>query len=778
MGLTPSPSQILFVYATSGGALYHLGASYIQAHLKRHSIDSRQFIQPADINLKEWVQQVLAVGSRIIGFTCYDDNYYISKLLAQQLKHLHPELIIIFGGPTASFLDRLIMRDSPAIDICVRGEGEHTVLELLKQLPNQNKLENIPGITFRRGDRLIRTPLAVPDSGSNPAAALDIFPSPFLEGIIPPQFITSVGLSASRGCPYNCIYCNFSSISGKSIRYHSAARIMAELKHIETVLKNRLAEGQKARLAINDDIFTLDIERAKHICRLIIEQRFEHLELFAETRADKVDEELLQLLYAAGVREINFGLESAVPRVLHAVKKVSRGALHEHDFELEKKFIAQLKQRVQQAQQIGLNPTVSIISGLPTETLADAEYTIQWVKKLNVCNYFHNTLSIYAGTELFRTHPRYGLRLSKSATTLPFYHQMAYDLNRVPVIDERHTCFKYGMLTEESRTRHVLRLWGVESDHASLLTDILITGYSALEDELIDWLTRNTHLSTQVCVLRKPDESFAYHRSINQMVARQALIPQMNHLAYLPTPQSTDIKRYVWASGLSPDGFYPPHMHDFYLTPLRDFERLQDVLPKLVSAKSICLFSLENVQDISVFEQLIENLQAGLSGIPPLFVDYRCGIMDECRWSANACPAAGLSRLNLNERGISPCINGRVMGQLADEPALINDRLRALKKKTEQERGCQHCAVQAECSRCLFPYPLADTDYCHFRRKHPRLGEVMSLVSYLRKIFLYRQLSPGVFADLFPQLKVQHISEIERFISAYNLYRQAKQVNL
>ncbi len=776
MEVGPAAPRILFVYATAGGSSYHLGAAYIQAYLKRRDLSSRQFIQPADTNLEEWVARILAVGSRIIGFTCYDKNYYISKLLAQRLKHYYPEVIIIFGGPTASFLDRLIMQDCPAIDICVRGEGEHTVGKLLKQLPDEDRLEYIPGITFRQGKRLIRTPLAAPDSSLNQTDALDVFPSPFLEGTIPPEFITGVGLTTARGCPYNCTYCNFSSISGKAIRYHSPTRIIAELKHIEATLSHTKAKGQKARLAINDDIFTLDIERAKHICRLIIEQRFERLELFAETRADKVDEELLQLLYAAGVREINFGLESAVPRVLNAVKKVRSGSGQVDSFKLEKKFIARLKECVQQAKVIWLNPTVSIISGLPTETLADAEYTVQWVKELNVTNYFHNTLNIYAGTELFRTHPRYGLRMRRSATMLPFYHQMAYDLNRVPVISERHSYFKYKLIMEEAKAQQVLRLWGVEPGHESLLRDILITGYPVLGTELINWLTHNTSLSTQLCVWEKPATGWTdYKQSISQMVAQQAPVPQLDHLLRQPAPQLPYIQRYVWASGLSADGFYPPHLHSFYLGRLKDFDRLQAALPEILPARSICLFLLEAAPDFTVFEQLIKKLEAGLTAIPPLFMDYRCGIMDECRWSATACPAPGLSKLNLSEHGISSCINGRVIGQLGEAPSLIKARLQTLKKKTGQERGCRHCAVQAVCSRCLFPYPLVDVGYCDFRRAHPQLGEVMQLLSYLRKIFLYRQLPAAVFTDFFPRLKAEHVVEIERFIKACDLYRQAKQ---
>jgi radical SAM superfamily enzyme YgiQ (UPF0313 family) len=768
------PPQMLFIYADAGGASCHLGASYIQAYLKRRGMSSRQFIHPARINLDGLVERIVAVGAGVIGFTCYDKNYYISKLIAQRLKHRLPELLIIFGGPTPTFLDRLIMRDCPAIDICVRGEGEYTLGELLQQLPDKNGFGNISGITFRQGKQLVRTPQRLPDSGLNRAEALDIFPSPYLEGIIPPEFITAVGLSTSRGCPYHCTYCNCSLASGRIIRYHSPRRIIAELKLIEAVLDRQLDRGQKRKLAINDDIFTMDVARVKHICRLIIDQGFEHLELLAETRADKVDEELLQLLYAAGFREINFGLESAVPRVLRTIKKAGGQS---DNLQPERDFINRLKRSVRQAQRIGLNPTVSIISGLPGETLPEAEQTIRLVRELKVSSYFHNTLHVYAGSELFRTHPRHGIRLRLSATTLPFNLRPAYDVNRVPVVDGPDTCFKYGVLMEEAKAQQVLRLWGIDPVHQVWLKDILIEGHSVLDTKIIDWLTKYAHLSTRLCVWSRRDENFDYRRSINRMAACRAPIPDIDGLVQSSVPRSLSqmvhLRRYVWNSGLSSDGFYPPHLHSFYFIPLGDFDRLWEEGLRPPAAKGVFLFSLDKPADIAGFRRLICRFQTGLTGIPPALVDYHSGIIDECRWGAGECPAPRLLKLVVQGQEIKPCVNGRVIGGVGDEISLIGNRLTVMKEKVEQRRGCNRCAVRDNCSRCPFPYPLSEADYCDFRREYPRLGEVIRFLAYLRRAFLYRRLPRDVFADLFSHPSPEAIAELTRFIKAYELYRQA-----
>jgi len=100
-------------------------------------------------------------------------------------------------------------------------------------------------------------------------------------------------------------------MSRHRIRYHSIDRGIAELKTIQTALEAKPPDIPLHRVVtIHDDAFTLNVPRAKEICRRIISEGI-NLQLSCLCRADNLDEELIELLQQAGFLEITFGLESA-----------------------------------------------------------------------------------------------------------------------------------------------------------------------------------------------------------------------------------------------------------------------------------------------------------------------------------------------------------------------------------------------------------------------------------------------------------------------------------
>ena len=102
------------------------------------------------------VTRTLEYNADVIGFTCYDANYPYVRLLARYLKKKNQHLTIILGGPTATFSPHVIMAHTPEIDLCIRGEGEQTTLELMQK--EFKDLEGTKGITFRSHNEIISTP--------------------------------------------------------------------------------------------------------------------------------------------------------------------------------------------------------------------------------------------------------------------------------------------------------------------------------------------------------------------------------------------------------------------------------------------------------------------------------------------------------------------------------------------------------------------------------------------------------------------------------------------
>ncbi|MBU7018746.1 MAG: cobalamin B12-binding domain-containing protein, partial [Theionarchaea archaeon] len=212
----PIPRGFLFTY--------HLGAGYIRSYVQ-NSVETAQFVTNRKMSTPDIVKGILDYNPLRVGFTCYDANYAYVRILARLIKRTSPDVTIIVGGPTATFSAEEIMEHTPEIDVCVRGEGEETVLELMQK----DDLEGIRGITFRSGPRIMTTPdRPLITGGRGKGRELDVLPSPYLTGSIPPD--GKSGILTARGCVYHCIYCNFSTMFNHTIRYHSIERVIQELK--------------------------------------------------------------------------------------------------------------------------------------------------------------------------------------------------------------------------------------------------------------------------------------------------------------------------------------------------------------------------------------------------------------------------------------------------------------------------------------------------------------------------------------------------------------------
>ena len=185
--MTPEIASIVFMFPPGGDAhhfRHHLGVAYIQAYLAEHGFSSSQFIPERGQSLYACVDDVLAIGAPVVGFTCYDTNYYLVRAIAERMKKLSPDTIVIIGGPTATFSDELVLEHTPEIDLCVRYEGEETTLELVSLISDGGdlaSLHDVRGITYRRNDSIVRTPpRPLFSSGIESTGHLDGLPSPYL----------------------------------------------------------------------------------------------------------------------------------------------------------------------------------------------------------------------------------------------------------------------------------------------------------------------------------------------------------------------------------------------------------------------------------------------------------------------------------------------------------------------------------------------------------------------------------------------------------------------
>jgi anaerobic magnesium-protoporphyrin IX monomethyl ester cyclase len=707
----------------------HLGVAYIQAYLAKWGIVSKQVIPPQGSTLNDCVKQLISTDAKIFGFTCYDNNYFLVRTITSLIKRRMPESIVIAGGPTATFSDKLLLANTPDIDLCVRFEGEETMLELAYlnfEGILQDHLEDVDGITFRRDLSIIRTPdRRLFGYGDDRDCCLDGLPSPYLEGIL--QGTEGAGIISARGCTHHCTYCNFSAMSKHTIRYHSIDRVIAELRNISNAIESSTADLTPQTVIINDDAFTLNVSRAKAICERIIDEGI-RLKLACLCRADNLDVELVKLLNQAGFDDIIFGVESAIPKVLNNIKKVNKNeqTFDKVDYTNEKRFLSKVKEGIALAKRYKMRTEISIILGLPGETINDGLKTVEFVRDLGVDSYEQNYLMIFSGTELFTTAGNYDIKLKPSEFVLPFDVEYAYPVHEIPFGDNSSL-----QAYNRDSAKIVLKTFaGGPDTFRGIKKGIVLASIERLDDnslsDSINWLSKALAVGGRVVVHGKENDTFD---DFDFML-------RANFRFGLPTNECYYLRRNSIPGA--------EIIYDVINKPLRG--QLLQWNPRfpIVQLSECVEFAKKNnptkdqifpvyhisdkIKDIdfltNLADMMAQQVNNGIIG-PRAWLD---GVfLDGCRWGKGLCPALKLQRIVINKNGeILPCMTGQPLGGLTDNVQHLRSNARRIYDQMRKERKCGICPADSRCSKCLFPHPLNQQEYCELQRVNLNISGIVT----------------------------------------------------
>lgn len=335
----------------------------------------------------------------VLGFSVYEENINRVRVWARYAKYILPEILVVLGGPQITFMPALALHHFSEADILCRGEAETVLPALGRALDRQRPLTEVPGITFLDGERTIDTPPA------HVVEDLDELPSPYLDDIIDPAGKTRVILLTSRGCTSPCTFCYTTRASGKKVRFHSTARVIAEIKH--------LRQKGITDFWFADPNFAYSRKRLVELAENIIDH-CPGITFWCQTRYNLIDGDLLSLLKKAGVHTIAFGLESADPDVL---KKINKGLDPE-----------KLSAVIAQVQGAGITVELFSLFGLPGESFAQAQKTLDYVKAGKVTidgNSISQQLHLFFGIPMLDDPGSHGI--VPTPITKPAYQSLCRD---------------------------------------------------------------------------------------------------------------------------------------------------------------------------------------------------------------------------------------------------------------------------------------------------------------------------------------------------------------
>jgi anaerobic magnesium-protoporphyrin IX monomethyl ester cyclase len=199
-------------------------------------------------------------------------------------------------------------------DLVVMGEGEQTILEIVRAYEAGLDFGVIKGVAYRLEGRTIEMPrreLEI-DLDRIPFPARNLFANRIYIDYWKRRFgYSATSVMTTRGCPFSCEFCS-NAVFGISYRERSSENVLNEVEEI-------LALGYD-RIHFADDVFTLNNKRIKQICEDIQERGLD-FKWECLARVDSIDKATADSMKKAGCNRIFYGIESGDESTLRLMKK-------------------------------------------------------------------------------------------------------------------------------------------------------------------------------------------------------------------------------------------------------------------------------------------------------------------------------------------------------------------------------------------------------------------------------------------------------------------------
>ncbi len=331
--------------------------------------------------------------SDVITFSVmFSGEWPVLRDLIIEVRRNFPSALLVAGGEHITAMSEYCLRDCPALNVCVRGEGERTFYRLLEIFEKTGSFEGADSISYLEENGVYRE---IGNALKSRILNIDTLPWPYWpEGYLEKFWAAgkSYGVSSerdmpflfSRGCPYSCTFC--SNLNMWAQRY-----VLRDMDDIINEIKYYIKHYKITSLQLYDMTAIVSKSWTIEMCKRLIDEGIKlDLSLPSGTRSEALDEEVLSLLKQVGCKYIVYAPESGSKRMLKMIKKRIN--------------LNNLTKSALNAKKLGLACRTNLIIGFPGEKWKDIFKTIFYGIKMAVRGVDEVPLFIYSpypGSEIF-----------------------------------------------------------------------------------------------------------------------------------------------------------------------------------------------------------------------------------------------------------------------------------------------------------------------------------------------------------------------------------------
>jgi len=331
-------------------------------------------------------------STEVIGFSgMFSGEWPVYRDLITLIKQSFPDVLFVGGGEHFAALPEYSLRDCPALDVCVLGEGEQTFYNLLEAYAVKKDFTEVAGIAYvDSSNTFLGGQGAPPRIREIDEIGWPYWPENYLEKFW--ETGKSFGVTTardmpflvSRGCPYRCTFC--SSPQMWTTRY-----ILRDVEDAIREIKFYIDKYNITSLQFYDLTAITKKKWIVKFCRRMIEEGINiKWSLPSGTRSEVLDEEVLGLLSRTGCNYLVYAPESASSETLVQIKK--------------KIHLDQMEKSIFEAKRQNIVVRTNLIIGFPHETWVDIFKTLAFGIKMSVKGVDEVPVYIfspYPGTEIF-----------------------------------------------------------------------------------------------------------------------------------------------------------------------------------------------------------------------------------------------------------------------------------------------------------------------------------------------------------------------------------------